>query len=127
MPHTFAKRESSQSSTSDYRIIDKNFATHEMKPLGSVEVFTPGPSIAISMSCADLPIAGAATDWMDGGWLDVPLGSGKKLSEPVQLIFPFKTESIIKYSSSRELSGRSVEFGKGSEFFALGKTFISYG
>eukprot|EP00804_Cyclotella_cryptica_P002353 CCRYP_004076-RE/>CCRYP_004076-RE protein AED:0.10 eAED:0.10 QI:4221/1/1/1/0.94/0.78/19/1152/1666 len=119
MPHTFTKHESIQSSASDYRIIDKNFTFHEMKPLGSVEIFTPGPSIAISMSCADLPIAGALTDWMDGGWLDVPLGSKKKIPEPVKLIFPFKAESSVKYSSSRHLSGGLVGHGRGSEFFVL--------
>lgn len=86
-----------------------------------MEIFTPGPSIAVSMSCADLPIAGTATDWMDGGWLDVPLGSGKKLLEPVPLIFPFKRESLIKYSSSRQLSGQPEGFGKGSRFFVVGK------
>lgn len=145
MPHTFNKKETAHSSSEDYRIIDKNFTIHgengiwwsivydaciaphkslhllpEMKPLDSVEIFTPGPSIAISMSCADLPIAGTATDWMDGGWLDVPLGSNKKLPEPVKLTFPFKAESLIKYSSSRQLPGHMEGFGKGSEFFVVG-------
>lgn len=92
----------------------------EIKPLGSVEIFTPGPSIAISMSCADLPIAGTATDWMDGGWLDVPLGLRKKLPEPVKLTFPFKAESLIKYGSSRQSPGQMECFGEGSEFFVVG-------
>jgi vacuolar protein sorting-associated protein 13A/C len=96
-----------------------------MKALGSVEVFTPGPSIAISMSCADLPIAGAVTDWMEGGWLDVPLGSSKKLPEPVKLIFPFKTESLVKYTSSRKLSRGLLEYAKGSEFFVLGMFLLA--
>jgi hypothetical protein len=72
------------------------------------------------MSCADLPIAGGATDWMDGGWLDIPLGSSKKLPEPVKLTFPFKKESLVKYSSSRQLSGQMEGFGKGSDFFVVG-------
>jgi len=92
-----------------------------MKPLGSIEIFTPGPSIAISMCCADLPIGGTTTDWMSGGWLDLPLGSNKKLPEPVKTMFPFKSESLIKYSSSRQLSGQPEGFGMGSEFFVVGK------
>ena len=32
MPHTFTKKESIQSTTSDYRIIDKNFTTHGQYP-----------------------------------------------------------------------------------------------
>lgn len=99
-------------------------SSQEMKPLGSVEVFTPGSSIAVSIICADLPIAGAVTDWMDGGWLDIPLGSSKKLPEPVKLIFPFKTESLVKYTSSRQLS-RGLEHAKGSEFFVLGMFLLA--
>ena len=118
MPHTFSKKEPSHNSSEDYRIVDNNFTIHEMKPLGSVEIFTPGPSIAISMSCADLPIAGTATGWMDGGWLDVPLGSNKKLPEPVALTFPFKAESVVKYSS-RHVSGQPQGFGNGSDFFVV--------
>ena len=97
----------------------------EMKPFGSVEVFTPGPSVAISMSCADLPIAGTATDWMNGGWLDIPLGCRKRLPEPINLIFPFKTASLVRYSSFKNIAGRLESVGNGSEFFVVGMCHLN--
>ena len=101
------------------------FMCEEMKPFGSIEIFTPGPSVAISMSCADLPIAGTATDWMSGGWLDIPLGSRKRLPEPIKLIFPFKTASLVRYSSSKKISGQFDSVGNGSEFFVVGMSHLT--
>ena len=117
MPHTFlssdvSEQEDSQSQMSDPNF--PNFSIHKLGTLGSIEVFTPGPSIAISMRCADAPIGGTATDWIDGGWLDVPLGKNKRLLEPMKCVFPFQTKSLDLRDSSPQLA-----FGCGIEFFVL--------
>ena len=54
-----------------------------------IEVFTSGPSIAVSLRCADSPIGGTSTDWMEGQWLDLPLMTEFRLTEPIQGCFPF--------------------------------------
>ncbi|KAK1743056.1 vacuolar protein sorting-associated protein 13 [Skeletonema marinoi] len=70
--------------------------TRKLNPLETIEVFTPGPSIAVSMKCADLPIGGTLTGWIDGEWIDVPLGKDKCLPEP----------SLDRYRTSRQIAVR---------------------
>lgn len=114
MPHTFistdtVQYEHSQPDEPD----DPNFTNHRLKALDSVEIFTPGPSIAISMKCADLPIGGTSTDWVVGNFVDVPLKG--KILEPLQLTFPFQTKSLDRYESARSVSSRV----SGSDFYVL--------
>lgn len=54
-----------------------------------VEVFTPGPSIAISVKTANGAIAGQDLDWLDGGWIDLPLVPEFSLLEPITCFLPF--------------------------------------
>lgn len=106
MPHTFkagANEKKSAGSTKEYETY------HELSESELVEVYTPGPSIAISVKCADHPVGGTATDWMEGGWVDVPLVREFGLSEPIRCVFPFVR---------RTNNGQSVLGGPdGSEFF----------
>ena len=115
MPHTFRSRNSSATGEDDGQITDPRYSSHMLKPLGSIEVFTSGPSIAISMTCADLPMGGTSTGWIDGGWLDIPLGKNKRLVEPMKCVFPFQTKSVELYGSSRKVMSHS----EGSEFFVM--------
>ncbi len=91
-----------------------NFTTHRIRPLDSVEVFTPGPSIAISLKCADLPIGGTTTGWVDGiNFIDIPLKA--KIFEPLRCTFPFLTKSMDRYESSRKLAGPA----SGTDFYVI--------
>ena len=109
MPHTFP--------TSDHHetVQDPNFSTAKLNPLETIEVFTPGRSIAVSMKCADLPIGGTLTDWIEGEWLDIPLGKDKFLPEPVKCTFPYQSKSLDRYRSSRQIAVR----GSGTNFYVL--------
>jgi len=113
MPHTFLSTDMPQLEHSPDEHEDPNYTTHRIMPLESVEVFTPGPSIATSMRCADLPIGGTSTGWVDGNFLDIPLKG--KILEPLNCTFPFKTKSIDRYESLRQVAGR----GSGSDFYVL--------
>lgn len=110
MPHTFITSNASQPENS---FEDPNYTTHIMKPLESVEVFTPGPSLAISMKCADLPIGGTSTGWVDGNFVDIPLNG--RLLEPLRCTFPFQTKSLNRYETSRQVAGLT----KGSDFHVV--------
>ena len=82
MPHTF--------SSSSKESVLGNHVIYDLKPGNNIEIFTPGPSIAISAKPVDNPIAGSPLDWMDsGGWIDLPLVSEFKLPEPLLCRFPF--------------------------------------
>ena len=69
------------------------FDIHEIAPGSHVEIFTPGPSIAVSLRCSDNPVAGNPTDWMEGGWVDLPLVSEFRLPEPFFIYLPFPSGS----------------------------------
>ncbi|KAL9187273.1 hypothetical protein ACHAXT_001376 [Thalassiosira profunda] len=112
MPHTFL---SSDESSPEYEADDPNLTTHKLGPLGTVEVFTPGPSIAVSLKCADLPIGGTPTSWVDGNFLDVPLKG--RLPEPVNCTLPFiQTRALDRYESMRQMPQVRV---RGNDFFML--------
>lgn len=102
MPHTFISA-AHQPDDTHGESEDPNFTTHRIRPLESVEVFTPGPSIAISLKCADLPIGGTTTGWVDGNFIDIPLKG--TILEPVRCTFPFQTKSMDRYESSRQFAG----------------------
>jgi vacuolar protein sorting-associated protein 13A/C len=80
MPHTYS--ESIKPSQECTKVI------HSLNPGQRIEIFTPGPSIAVTMKCKDLPVAGTTTDWMEG-WVDLPLVSQFRLPEPLICSFPF--------------------------------------
>jgi vacuolar protein sorting-associated protein 13A/C len=109
MPHTFSPRGNHEQGEDPY------YSTYKLNPLETLEVFTPGPSIAVSMKCADLPIGGTLTGWIDGEWLDIPLGKDRVLTEPVKCTFPYQSKSLDRYRSSRQLAVR----GGGSDFYVL--------
>jgi hypothetical protein len=67
---------------------DNRESIHEVAPGGKIEVFTPGPSVAINVKCADMPIAGTPMGWMDT-WIDLPLTPEFGLSEPLRCQLPF--------------------------------------
>ena len=79
----------------------------EIKSGSFIEVFTPGPSIAVMVKCSDAPVAGTPTDWMEGGWIDLPLVPEFRLPEPMRCIFPFTRKEI----------DRTLNLDKGTEFF----------
>lgn len=81
MPHTF----------SEQCVIggEDSYDTHHLSPNGCMEIFTPGPSLAVSLRCTDNPVAGSQTDWMEGGWVDLPLVSEFRLPEPFFVHLPY--------------------------------------
>jgi vacuolar protein sorting-associated protein 13A/C len=85
-------------------------SVHDIMPNETLEIFTPGPSIAIMARCAEMPIGGTTTGWMDGGWVDLPLLPEFRLQEPLACMFPFSRKSADPLA----LSG-----SKGTEFFIL--------
>ena len=102
MPHTFS------SSNKVSRLGDD--MVYDLKPEDCIEVYTPGPSIAISVKPCDNPIAGFPLDWMDGGgWIDLPLVPEFRLPELLLCRFPF----AISSNDKRELVGIG-----GSEFIS---------
>ena len=101
MPHTF--------SLSDRDNTAGKHVTYKLPPDAQVEVFTPGPSIAVTSKTADTPVAGTPTSWMDGGWIDLPLASEFRLPEPLACILPF--------SNSQSFDPTAPSGTRGSEFF----------
>lgn len=84
MPHTF-----SSSFGRDVQECIGYENIHTLAPTEFLEVFTPGPSFAVSMKCADHPISGGTTDWMKGNWVDLPMVREFRLPEPIMCEFPF--------------------------------------
>ena len=112
MPHTFISSDSSQSENSHAELEDPNYTTHRIRTFESVEVFTPGPSLAISLKCADLPIGGTSTGWVEGTFIDIPLNA--KIIQPLRCTFPFETKSH-RYESLKLVSGAN----SGSDFHVV--------
>ena len=110
MPHTFKAKEKleAKEDTGD----PKGYETyHELAQSEVVEVFTPGPSLAIGVKCSDPPVGGTSTDWMEGGWVDIPLVREFGLSEPIPCLFPF-----VRRTSAAQSLPNGVD---GSEFFIV--------
>ena len=83
MPHTRKRYIEGQRQSSGEII-------HRLEPFESVEVFTPGNSLAISVKCLDYPTGGALTDWNADGWIPIPLGEKRRLEGGrINSLFPF--------------------------------------
>ena len=122
MPHTFSTRAKGVPVAGERRSEDEAYfqdigldvsamagqTIHTLQPFESLKVLTPGPSIALAALCADQPSGGRRTGWMDGGWVDVPLGRNVQLPEPYLCLFPF-----IKRG------GEPAAVARGSEFLIL--------
>jgi hypothetical protein len=106
MPHTY----------SEIYVADAGKeAVHYVGPKRTMEIYTPGPSVAVSMRCAESPVAGTSTDWMNG-WIDLPLVSHFRIPEATQCEFPFARNTPDPLS----LAGST-----GCEFFvANGETVL---
>jgi hypothetical protein len=110
MPHIFSSSPKDESGTIG--------AIYDLAPDAQVEVFTPGPSIAVTVKTSDMPVGGTALDWMDGGWIDLPLVPEFRLPEPLDCIFPF--------AKNRSPDPLARTGARGSEFFiSEGKTSLS--
>lgn len=128
MPHTFSTRAKEMQVVGERRSEEETYfqdigldisavagqTIHTLQPFESLKVLTPGPSIALAVLCADQPSGGKRTGWMDGGWVDVPLGRNVQLSEPYLCLFPF-----IKRG------GEPAAVARGSEFLILEGTDAS--
>jgi len=122
MPHTFSAMAKQVPITGGERSADETYfqdigldtramagqTIHVLQPFESLKVLTPGPSIALAALCADQPSGGRRTGWMDGGWVDIPLGRNVQLPEPCLCLFPF-----IKRG------GEPPAVARGSEFLIL--------
>lgn len=86
MPHIF--------SGSPRAFLHGEETTHDIGHNAQIEIFTPGPSVAVSVKCTDPPIGGTATDWLDGGWIDLPLAAEFRMQEPLECMFPFVKNTI---------------------------------
>lgn len=82
MPHT----------TSPLCQHDSRESLHEVSPGGKIELFTPGPSVAVNIKCADMPTAGMQMGWMES-WVDLPLTPEFGLSDPLRCVFPFQRKT----------------------------------
>lgn len=121
MPHTFSscsklmpikgggEEENNSADAGSYEKINAmaGQTMHFLEPFESIKILTPGPSIAIAAICADQPTGGRRTGWMDGGWVDLPLGRNVR-SEPNLCMFPFVKRD-----------GEPPSVARGSEFLIL--------
>ncbi|KAL3923118.1 MAG: hypothetical protein SGILL_001838, partial [Bacillariaceae sp.] len=85
MPHTY--------SVSKKQERENKEVTYELEPQDRVELFTPGPSVAITVRPRDTPIAGNELGWIDAGWVDLPLVPEFSLLDPIVSILPFATNA----------------------------------
>jgi len=46
---------------------------HCLSTLDTLNIFTPGPAIAVSIKFSDVPVAGGLTNWLQGEWIEIPL------------------------------------------------------
>ena len=109
MPHTF--------SSSPHIEILGNDVIYALQTGQRIEIFTPGPSIAVSLKTADSPIAGSDLDWLDGGWIDLPLVSEFSLLEPVRCLLPFAKE-VVKVLDVTGATGSEFFIAEGAQSLA---------
>jgi hypothetical protein len=98
MPHTYSENM--------FQEADKPYSVHHLDPGKCVEIFTPGESLGISLRCTDNPVAGNPTDWMQDGWISLPLVSSFRLPEPVSVYLPFPSGHL--YDSTPRRGGTEV-------------------
>eukprot|EP00934_Nitzschia_sp_Nitz4_P004856 Nitzschia sp. Nitz4//scaffold372_size14277//316//10005//NITZ4_008942-RA/size14277-snap-gene-0.12-mRNA-1//-1//CDS//3329549588//4846//frame0 len=82
-----------------------------------IEVFTPGPSIAVSVKPSHNPVAGSDLDWLQGGWIDLPLVPEFSLLEPVKCAMPFVNDIPI-VAANTALQGNEFFVVEGAEALA---------
>jgi len=80
--------------------------SHRLDPQQSLEIFSPGSSIAIKTMCADKPVAGGVTGWCEE-IVDIPLGLNCKLINPIRCLFP-----LIEREGETRIGG-------GSDFYIM--------
>lgn len=90
MPHTYSGA---------LRGDNQNEAIHRLRSGEVMEVYTPGPSLAIAMKCTESPIAGTSTDWMNG-YINLPLVPEFRLPEPFVCELPFLRRTVDPLSLS---------------------------
>ena len=105
MPQTFStcKKEMNE---------EHNETTYHVKPNDRVEIFTPGPSIAITTRTTDNAVAGHNLGWLDGGWVDLPLMREFSLPEPIISTLPLQVNKSLA-------AERDSPRGHGAEFFIV--------
>jgi hypothetical protein len=91
------------------RVIGKNKeVTYELESQDRMEVFTPGPSIAISLRPRDGPVAGNGLGWMDAGWVDLPLVPVFSLQDPIVSVLPIVNEGTGERVLPRETGAEVI-------------------
>jgi hypothetical protein len=100
MPRTY--------SLAKHAVATNKEVTYELEPQDRMEVFTPGPSIAITLRPRDGPVAGNELGWMDAGWVDLPLLPEFRLQDPIVSVLPFVNESMAKGMSLRATGAEVV-------------------
>ena len=91
---------------------DHNETTYLINPNDRVEIFTPGPSIAITTRTRDSPVAGHNLGWLDGGWVDLPLMREFSLPDPIISTLPLDVNQSLSVD-------RDSPRGLGAEFFIV--------
>jgi hypothetical protein len=94
MPRTY--------SVAKHMVAENKEVTYELEPQDRMEVFTPGPSIAISLRPRDGPVAGNELGWMDSGWVDLPLVPEFSLQDPIVGMLPLVNDGIGERIPPRE-------------------------
>ena len=91
MPHTH----------SDNMHVQDNYTFHHLSQGQYLEVYTSGASLAVSLRCTDNPVAGNPTDWMEDGWVDLPLSPGPLIDKPVTVYLPFPSGDLFNSAPQR--------------------------
>ena len=85
MPHTFG--------TSLKGDVVGNDTSYVLQQDDRIEIFTPGPSIAVTIKTSDSPVGGTSLGWLNNGWIDLPLVPEFSLHEPLNCLFPFTSNN----------------------------------
>ena len=86
--------------------------TYCLYPNERVEIFTPGPSIAVTARTQDNPIAGLNLGWLDGGWVDLPLMQEFSLQDPIVSMLPLDVNKSAAFDGETNRAA-------GAEFFIV--------
>jgi len=105
MPQTFSKSRKEE--------VENKETTYELEPDARIEVFTPGPSIAMTMRPRDTPVAGNELGWMEAGWVDLPLVPEFRLQDPIVSELPFANER------ERQIGETNRARAEGAEVFIV--------
>ncbi|KAG7361574.1 vacuolar sorting-associated protein 13, N-terminal domain containing protein [Nitzschia inconspicua] len=95
MPQTY--------SLSKQDIVENKEVAYKLEPEDRIEVYTPGPSVAISLRPRDNPVAGNELGWMDEGWIDLPLVPEFSLQDPIISLLP-----LLKKGSSEPMPTNEI-------------------